>query len=123
MFLELNKWWQFQKLINILNVPGKMKELERLVLIQDKSVPEGMLSEKGRTTLNEDVINMLLNFEIKEVCIHLYSLFCLNAVLICFLEVVGYKVHFNSYTWQQKENKQVEQSRGQGKPSANWSLC
>ncbi|KAF4791630.1 vacuolar protein sorting 13 C [Turdus rufiventris] len=50
----------------VLQKEGKMKELERLVLIQDKSVPEGMLSEKGRTTLNEDVINMLLNFEIKE---------------------------------------------------------
>lgn len=73
MFLELNKWWQFQKLSNILNVPGKMKELERSVLIQDKSVSEGMLSEKRKITLNEDVINMLLNFEIKEVCIHLYN--------------------------------------------------
>lgn len=40
--------------------------------MQDKSVPEGMLSEKGKRTLNEDVINMLLNFEIKEVCICLY---------------------------------------------------
>lgn len=74
MFLELNKWWQFQKLSNILNVPGKMKELERSVLTQDKSVSEGMLSEKRKITLNEDVINMLLNFEIKEVCIHLYIL-------------------------------------------------
>uniref|UniRef100_A0A8U8C327 Uncharacterized protein n=1 Tax=Geospiza parvula TaxID=87175 RepID=A0A8U8C327_GEOPR len=58
-------------LSNILNVPGKMKELERSVLIQDKSVSEGMLSEKRQITLNEDVINMLLNFEIKEVVITL----------------------------------------------------
>ncbi|NWW74640.1 VP13C protein, partial [Climacteris rufus] len=50
---------------------GKTKELERLVLMQDKSVPEGMLSEKRKVTLNEDVINMLLNFEIKEVVITL----------------------------------------------------
>uniref|UniRef100_A0A8C0VLI3 Vacuolar protein sorting 13 homolog C n=1 Tax=Cyanistes caeruleus TaxID=156563 RepID=A0A8C0VLI3_CYACU len=71
VFLELNKWWQFQKLSNKLNVPGKMKEQERLVLTQDKSVPEGMLSEKRKPTLNEDVINMLLNFEIKEVVITL----------------------------------------------------
>uniref|UniRef100_A0A8C3RCT7 Vacuolar protein sorting 13 homolog C n=1 Tax=Cyanoderma ruficeps TaxID=181631 RepID=A0A8C3RCT7_9PASS len=56
---------------NILNVPGKMKELERSVLIQDKSVPEGMLSEKRKITGNEDVINMLLNFEIKEVVVTL----------------------------------------------------
>lgn len=98
-----------------------MKELERSVLIQDKSVPEGMLSEKRKITVNEDVINMLLNFEIKEVCIHLYNLFYLNPVLICFLEAVGYKVPFNSLTWQQKENQPEEQSRGQGKSVANWS--
>lgn len=89
-----------------------MKELERSVLIQDKSVPEGMLSEKRKITGNEDVINMLLNFEIKEVCIH--PLFYLNPVLIYFLEIMGYKVHFNSLACQQKENKQEEQSGGQG---------
>lgn len=54
-----------------MNASGKTKEMEKLVLMQDKSVPEGMLSEKRKRTLNEDVINMLLNFEIKEVCIHL----------------------------------------------------
>ncbi|RMB94467.1 hypothetical protein DUI87_29278 [Hirundo rustica rustica] len=51
---------------SVLQKEGKTKELERSVLIQDKSVPEGMLSEKRKITLNEDVINMLLNFEIKE---------------------------------------------------------
>lgn len=71
MFLELNKQWQLQKLTNSMNASGKTKEMEKLVLMQDKSVPEGMLSEKRKRTLNEDVINMLLNFEIKEVCIHL----------------------------------------------------
>lgn len=105
MFLELKKWCQYQKLSNILNIPGKMKELERSVLIQDKNVSEGILPEKRKITLNEDVINMLLNFEIKEVCIHLYNLINLSPILICFLEVVGYKVHFNSLTWQLKENK------------------
>ncbi|XP_064013497.1 intermembrane lipid transfer protein VPS13C isoform X2 [Pogoniulus pusillus] len=49
---------------------GKTKEMEKLLLMQEKGVPEGMLSEK-KTTLNEDVINMLLNFEIKEVVITL----------------------------------------------------
>uniref|UniRef100_A0A674GCF0 Vacuolar protein sorting 13 homolog C n=1 Tax=Taeniopygia guttata TaxID=59729 RepID=A0A674GCF0_TAEGU len=58
-------------LSNILIIPGKMKELERSVLIQDKSVSEGILSEKRKIMLNEDVINMLLNFEIKEVVITL----------------------------------------------------
>lgn len=81
MFLELNKWWRFQKLSNLLNVSGKTKELERSVLVPDQSVPEGVLSEKRKITLNEDVINMLLNFEIKEVCIHLYNSFYLNSVL------------------------------------------
>uniref|UniRef100_A0A8C3ENX7 Vacuolar protein sorting 13 homolog C n=1 Tax=Corvus moneduloides TaxID=1196302 RepID=A0A8C3ENX7_CORMO len=71
VFLELNKWWQFHKLSDLLTVSGKTKELERSVLIQDQSVPEGMLSEKRKITLNEDVINMLLNFEIKEVVITL----------------------------------------------------
>lgn len=71
MFLELNKQWQLQKLTNSMNASGKTKEMEKLVLMQDKSVPEGMLSEKRKRTLNEDVINILLNFEIKEVCIHL----------------------------------------------------
>lgn len=71
MFLELNKQWQLQKLTNSMNASGRTKEMEKLVLMQDKCVPEGMLSEKRKRTLNEDVINMLLNFEIKEVCIHL----------------------------------------------------
>ncbi|XP_071298117.1 intermembrane lipid transfer protein VPS13C isoform X1 [Agelaius tricolor] len=56
---------------SVLPKEGKMKELERSVLTQDKSVSEGMLSEKRKTTSNEDVINMLLNFEIKEVVITL----------------------------------------------------
>nr|XP_054497888.1 intermembrane lipid transfer protein VPS13C isoform X1 [Agelaius phoeniceus] len=56
---------------SVLQKEGKMKELERSVLTQDKSVSEGMLSEKRKTTSNEDVINMLLNFEIKEVVITL----------------------------------------------------
>ncbi|OWK58884.1 intermembrane lipid transfer protein VPS13C isoform X1 [Lonchura striata] len=50
---------------------GKIKELERSVLIQDKNVSEGILSEKRKIMLNEDVTNMLLNFEIKEVVITL----------------------------------------------------
>lgn len=54
-----------------MNVSGKTKEMEKSVLTQDKSVPEGMLPEKTERTLNEDVVNMLLNFEIKEVRIHL----------------------------------------------------
>uniref|UniRef100_A0A8D0L113 Vacuolar protein sorting 13 homolog C n=1 Tax=Strix occidentalis caurina TaxID=311401 RepID=A0A8D0L113_STROC len=58
-------------LTNLLNASGKTKETEKSVLTQDKSVPEGMLSEKKKKTLNDDVINMLLNFEIKEVVITL----------------------------------------------------
>lgn len=71
MLLELNKRWQFQNFSNLLNASGKTKEMEKPALMQDKSVPEGMLSEKKKRTLSEDVVNMLLNFEIKEVCIHL----------------------------------------------------
>ncbi|KAM9640422.1 intermembrane lipid transfer protein VPS13C isoform 2-T2 [Morphnus guianensis] len=56
---------------SVLQKEGRTKEMEKLVLTQDKSVPEGMLSEKRKRTLNEDVINMLLNFEIKEVVITL----------------------------------------------------
>ncbi|XP_074405827.1 intermembrane lipid transfer protein VPS13C isoform X1 [Zonotrichia albicollis] len=56
---------------SVLQKEGKMKEVERSILIQDKSVSEGLLSEKRKITLNEDVINMLLNFEIKEVVITL----------------------------------------------------
>lgn len=41
--------------------------MEKSVLTQDKSIPEGVLSNKRKGALNEDVINMLLNFEIKEV--------------------------------------------------------
>ncbi|XP_010138739.1 PREDICTED: vacuolar protein sorting-associated protein 13C, partial [Buceros rhinoceros silvestris] len=50
---------------------GKTKEMEKPVLMQDKSVSEGMLSDKKKRTLSEDVVNMLLNFEIKEVVITL----------------------------------------------------
>ncbi|XP_074956200.1 intermembrane lipid transfer protein VPS13C isoform X1 [Phalacrocorax aristotelis] len=56
---------------SVLQKEGKTKEMEKSVLTQDKSVIEGMLSEKRKRTLNEDVINMLLNFEIKEVVITL----------------------------------------------------
>ncbi|XP_055571763.1 intermembrane lipid transfer protein VPS13C isoform X2 [Falco cherrug] len=55
----------------VLQKEGKTKEMEKSVLAQDKCVPEGMLPEKRKTPLNEDVINMLLNFEIKEVVITL----------------------------------------------------
>ncbi|KFO96709.1 Vacuolar protein sorting-associated protein 13C, partial [Calypte anna] len=50
---------------------GKSKEMEKSVLTQSKSVPEGTISEKRKRILTEDVINMLLNFEIKEVVITL----------------------------------------------------
>ncbi|XP_071611010.1 intermembrane lipid transfer protein VPS13C isoform X1 [Heliangelus exortis] len=50
---------------------GKTKEMEKSVLTQSKSVPEGTISEKRKRILTEDVINMLLNFEIKEVVITL----------------------------------------------------
>ncbi|XP_062482305.1 intermembrane lipid transfer protein VPS13C isoform X1 [Pezoporus occidentalis] len=56
---------------SVLQKEGKTKEVEKSVLTQDKSVPEGMLPEKTKRTLNEDVVNMLLNFEIKEVAITL----------------------------------------------------
>ncbi|XP_014800036.1 PREDICTED: vacuolar protein sorting-associated protein 13C isoform X3 [Calidris pugnax] len=56
---------------SVLQKEGKIKEMEKLFLTQDKSDPEGMLSEKRKGTLSEDVINMLLNFEIKEVVITL----------------------------------------------------
>ncbi|KFP20127.1 Vacuolar protein sorting-associated protein 13C, partial [Egretta garzetta] len=56
---------------SVLQKEGETKEMEKMVLTRDKSVPEGMLSEKEKRTLNEDVINMLLNFEIKEVVITL----------------------------------------------------
>ncbi|NWH59236.1 VP13C protein, partial [Geococcyx californianus] len=56
---------------SILQKEGKTKETEKSVLTQDKSVLEGMLSEKTKKPFNEDVINMLLNFEIKEVVITL----------------------------------------------------
>ncbi|XP_055662929.1 intermembrane lipid transfer protein VPS13C isoform X2 [Falco peregrinus] len=55
----------------VLQKEGKTKEMEKSVLAQDKCVAEGMLPEKRKTPLNEDVINMLLNFEIKEVVITL----------------------------------------------------
>ncbi|XP_047937223.2 intermembrane lipid transfer protein VPS13C isoform X1 [Anser cygnoides] len=54
----------------VLQEEGKTKEMEKSVLTQDKSVP-GVLSEKRKGALNEDAINMLLNFEIKEVVITL----------------------------------------------------
>ncbi|NXK87404.1 VP13C protein, partial [Formicarius rufipectus] len=56
---------------SVLQKEGKTKEVERSVLVQDKNVPEGMLPEKRKEPLNEDVINVLLNFEIKEVVITL----------------------------------------------------
>ncbi|XP_032555500.1 vacuolar protein sorting-associated protein 13C isoform X1 [Chiroxiphia lanceolata] len=56
---------------SVLQKEGKTKEMERSVLVQGKSGPEGMLSEKRKEPLNEDVINVLLNFEIKEVVITL----------------------------------------------------
>ncbi|XP_032846095.2 vacuolar protein sorting-associated protein 13C isoform X3 [Tyto alba] len=56
---------------SVLQKEGKNKEMEKSVLTQDKSVPEGVLSEKKKRTLNDEVINMLLNFEIKEVVITL----------------------------------------------------
>ncbi|KAM8804771.1 intermembrane lipid transfer protein VPS13C [Eudromia elegans] len=49
---------------------GETKEIVKQVLTQDKSVPEEV-SEKRKGTLNGDVINMLLKFEIKEVVITL----------------------------------------------------
>ncbi|XP_064373577.1 intermembrane lipid transfer protein VPS13C isoform X2 [Dromaius novaehollandiae] len=55
---------------SVLPKEGKTKEMEKSVLTQDKSVPEEV-SEKKKGTLNEDVINVLLNFEIKEVVITL----------------------------------------------------
>ncbi|KFZ60287.1 Vacuolar protein sorting-associated protein 13C, partial [Podiceps cristatus] len=56
---------------SVLQKEGKTKEMEKSVLMQDKSVPEGMVSEKRKITFNEDGINMLLNFEIKEVVLTL----------------------------------------------------
>ncbi|XP_061856365.1 intermembrane lipid transfer protein VPS13C isoform X2 [Colius striatus] len=56
---------------SVLQKEGKTKEMEKSVLTWDKNVPEGMLSGKKKSTLNEDVINMLLNFEIKEVVVTL----------------------------------------------------
>lgn len=45
--------------------------MEKSTLMQSKGVPEGILSENRKGTLSEDVINVLLNFEIKEVYVHL----------------------------------------------------
>ncbi|XP_069723155.1 intermembrane lipid transfer protein VPS13C isoform X2 [Phaenicophaeus curvirostris] len=56
---------------SVLEKEGKTKEMEKSVLTQYKSVSEGMLSEKTKKPLNGDLINMLLNFEIKEVVITL----------------------------------------------------
>ncbi|KAM6119483.1 intermembrane lipid transfer protein VPS13C [Pterocles gutturalis] len=56
---------------SVLQKEGKTEETEKSVLVQDKSVPERMLLEKRKRTLNEDVINMLLNFEIRKVVITL----------------------------------------------------
>ncbi|XP_031443891.1 vacuolar protein sorting-associated protein 13C [Phasianus colchicus] len=55
----------------ILQEEGKIKGMEKSTLMQSKGVPEGILSEKRKGTLSEDVINVLLNFEIKEVVITL----------------------------------------------------
>ncbi|KAM6058763.1 intermembrane lipid transfer protein VPS13C isoform 2-T2 [Chlamydotis macqueenii] len=57
---------------SVLQKEGKTKEMEKSILTQDKNVPAaGMLTEKRKATLNEDAINMLLNFEIKEVVVTL----------------------------------------------------
>ncbi|KFP74234.1 Vacuolar protein sorting-associated protein 13C, partial [Acanthisitta chloris] len=56
---------------SLLQKEGQTKDTERSVLAQDKCVPEGILSEKRKKPLSEDVINMLLNFEIKEVSVTL----------------------------------------------------
>ncbi|NXX88954.1 VP13C protein, partial [Centropus bengalensis] len=56
---------------SVLEKEGKTKEVAKPVLTQDQIVSEGMLCEKTKKTLNEDAINMLLNFEIKEVVITL----------------------------------------------------
>nr|XP_021141464.1 vacuolar protein sorting-associated protein 13C [Columba livia] len=55
----------------VLQNEGKSQEMEKSVLRWDTSVKEVILSEKRKRVLNEDVINMLLNFEIKEVVITL----------------------------------------------------
>ncbi|XP_001233000.3 vacuolar protein sorting-associated protein 13C isoform X1 [Gallus gallus] len=55
----------------ILQEEGRIKGMEKSTLMQSKGVSEGILSEKRKETLNEDVINVLLNFEIKEVVITL----------------------------------------------------
>ncbi|KGL81364.1 Vacuolar protein sorting-associated protein 13C, partial [Tinamus guttatus] len=54
----------------VLQKEGESKEIEKSILTQDKSVPEEM-SEKRKGTLSDEAINMLLNFEIKEVVITL----------------------------------------------------
>uniref|UniRef100_A0A8C3CWI1 Vacuolar protein sorting 13 homolog C n=1 Tax=Cairina moschata TaxID=8855 RepID=A0A8C3CWI1_CAIMO len=56
---------------NLGEAEDKQAQMEKSVLTQDKSIPEGVLSNKRKGALNEDVINMLLNFEIKEVVITL----------------------------------------------------
>ncbi|NWI85207.1 VP13C protein, partial [Pitta sordida] len=56
---------------SVLQKEGKPKALERSVSVQGESVPEGMLPEKRKEPLNEDIINVLLNFEIKEVVVTL----------------------------------------------------
>ncbi|XP_031411140.1 vacuolar protein sorting-associated protein 13C isoform X2 [Meleagris gallopavo] len=50
---------------------GKIKGMEKSTLMQNKGLSEEILSEKRKETLSEDVINVLLNFEIKEVIITL----------------------------------------------------
>ncbi|XP_065589593.1 intermembrane lipid transfer protein VPS13C [Cyrtonyx montezumae] len=55
----------------VLPEEGQSKGMEKLILMQNKSVSEGIPSEKRKGALNEDVINVLLNFEIKEVVITL----------------------------------------------------
>lgn len=45
--------------------------MEKSTLMQNKGLSEEILSEKRKETLSEDVINVLLNFEIKEVYVHL----------------------------------------------------
>ncbi|XP_015727754.1 vacuolar protein sorting-associated protein 13C isoform X2 [Coturnix japonica] len=55
----------------ILQEEGEIKVMEQSALMQSMGVSEEVLSEKRKETLNEDVINVLLNFEIKEVVVTL----------------------------------------------------
>ncbi|NXU49115.1 VP13C protein, partial [Turnix velox] len=56
---------------SVLQKEGKTKEMEKSFVTQYESIPEGALADKRKATLNADIINILLNFEIKEVVITL----------------------------------------------------